>query len=200
MKLKTMLAACAAILSLTACEEFNGRLTIYSNMPLNKASAGATALAKGDYPAKIKIQSKKKITLVVDTPSGKVSIPFKSNQDLSSLRAGQRVRLLPEVTGQPYVTEAFYDEKSSRSEIHDEIETCSENEEVLGFYKDDNGNEVSGWHTVTHSGYRKVKYYYEYTAGALNLEFQKNGTVMGKLSGRNSKTDKNYIETGSCVY
>lgn len=206
---------CLGLLALSACKEkYNGQLTVLSPMAVNKSNMGAVTINKGAYPALLKVNSKKKVTLEVKYPSGTVKIPFAVAVDLNSLAPGQKVRLQPEVTGQPFTAEASYDRKESQSSSMEGVESCTyttteyrcwteRNEgdcKVIDGQRYCNGHEhrECGDVEVSHPGRQQVRYHYNYTDQYMKFEIIKNGSLIATLSGSNADQDKIYEYEGGC--
>ena len=206
---------CLGLLALSACKEkYDGQLTVLSPMAVNKSNMGSVTINKGSYPALLKVNSKKKVTLEVKYPSGTVKIPFAVNVDLNSLAVGQKVRLQPEVTGQPFTAEASYDRKDTQSESMSGVDSCTyyTHEYQCWTVTDENDCKTidgrSYCHThehrecgqvqVSHSGSQDVRYHYDYTDQYMKFEIIKNGALIATLSGTNSDADRVYEYKGDC--
>lgn len=215
MKLLNVALLCVGLLGLSACKEsYDGTLKVYSPMAVNKSNLGAVTVNKGQYPAEIKINSKKKVTLEVKYPAGKVKIPFAVNFDLSKLAPGQKVRLQPAVTGQPFVSEVSYGRNLTRSGEHSGVESCTyevseykcweetveaDCREIDGRrYCDTRSYRDCGYVPVSYRGSQSVRYYYSYDQQQLKLDVIKNGAVIATLDGSNTDSSKHYTYESDC--
>lgn len=207
---------CLGLLALSACKEkYNGTLNVYSPMAVNKSNMGAVTINKGSYPALLKVNSKKKVTLEVKYPSGTVKIPFAVNVDLNTLAPGQKVQLQPEVTGQPFTAVASYDREDTRSSDYDGVEDCTyETREYRCWIVREESDcrlidgkkyceyprehQECGDISVTHRGRQNVRYHYEYTEQFMKYEIIKNGSLIATLAGSNQDSDKVYSYKDTC--
>lgn len=124
MRLKIFLLI-AAVFGLTSCKQtFEGNLSVFQNMKLVTSGNQQANILAGNHKAKIKVVNSKKIELILNSSSGELKFPIKTNQSLNKVTDGTQLYFSSRENGQAYDVRALYRETVSNSPVQSAVESC----------------------------------------------------------------------------
>ncbi|WP_413287727.1 hypothetical protein [Bdellovibrio sp. HCB337] len=227
MKLMKIGAALSCLLVLAGCKDFAGYTTVHRKITLVDGRKNID-IQPGQYSGKLKVNSKKKIVLEMQLPSGKESFTFKTTQNLKKMNSGDRIRINAGVSGQPYAVDGLYDVDYRSGDVQSGTESCtyytreyrcrqvSEPERCETVTECDPANPSQcatrtrcfggggtrtecGYEDVSHIGSRDVEYYYSTTTESVNIKlYDKDQKAVATFSGSESDSDRHTTRTGNC--
>lgn len=138
MKKNQLIAVGLCLLSLSACKDFGGMLSVQEKVTLLKDVDNSSSsweeeeedprvdIQPGSYSAKLVIQGKKSIGLKVDIAKrNSPTFTFKTDKNLKKLNNGDRIQIASSKSGQPYDVDGVYTSETTSSDIQNGIESCT---------------------------------------------------------------------------
>jgi hypothetical protein len=139
MKNLRWLVTVVCLLSLGACKDFGGSLSVQNKITLLKDVQSnssswdeeeeedpRTEIQPGSYSAKLTIQGKKSIGLRVDIAKrNSPTFTFKTDKNLKDLRSGDRIQISAKKSGQPYDVDGVYTSETTSTDIESATVSCT---------------------------------------------------------------------------
>ncbi len=213
-----------SFLLFTACKDLKG--SVVANETFSLKSDGLIEIQPGTYGSEIKIQSKKRINVILNLPQGKQTFVFNTKTNLKNIKPGDHISIPASESGQPVDIDGTYNVTSDTSSTERSVESCTyfTSEYVCRMISNPPScqtvtecdpqnpgqcatreictgggtHEECGYDQVAHSGLQDVEFYYSTTTEAVELSLLSRGRFLGTLRGADSDSHKNYTFQGSC--
>lgn len=227
MNILKITTALSCLLVLSACKDFSGHTTVQRQIALVQGSKSIT-IQPGEYRGALKVNSKKKIVLEMQLPSGKEKFTFKTAQNLKKMSDGDRIRINAGTSGQPYAVDGVYNVDYSSGDVQRGSESCTyytreytchqvrepEKCETVTECNPANPSQCAtrtrcfggggthtecGYEDISHIGSRDVEYYYSTTTESVSMKlFDKDQRAVASFYGSESDSDRHTTYSGTC--
>lgn len=179
-----------------SCETIDGTLEAYTNIQLKDKKGKVTTFQAGEFEAKVKLKSKKKIKLVINDKSFIFSVPKGTRFPTDN----GEIRLSSSDVKQAYDVFGVVKTSVEHGRVVRDRESCSWDEPYTVCETDDEGNRTCRTEYRTIHGWKDVSYHIDITDKDLAVDLLEPGTdsISGKFLGHERYARKVYDYEGRC--